>query len=243
MRPVLLVDDDLRLGEMLRDFLAHHGLALSICHDGMQGLKAAKTGQYDLMLLDVTMSGIDGFEVLRVLRTFSDLRVLLLTARGEAADRVRGLQLGADDYLPKPFNAEELAARIHAILRRSSERSSAAPDLPVKPRLERAGLALDFASRTVSYRETVLDLTEIETSLLEMFLENPGVVLTREALVLRVFRRPFHPLDRSLDVYVSRLRRKLQDSTPFDNHIKTVRSCGYLFSAAGANTLFAQPTL
>jgi len=239
MRSVLLVDDDLRLCEMLRDYLARHDIALTLRNDGEQGLNAAKASQYDLMLLDVMMPGIDGFEVLRRLRTFSDLCVLLLTARGEGADRVRGLRLGADDYLPKPFDAEELAARIHAILRRSKLRSAATGSPPIRPRLERAGLALDFASRTVSYRGSILDLTDIEIALLEIFLENPGVVLTREELVLRVFQRPFHPLDRSLDVYVSRLRRKLHDSTPLVNHIKTVRSCGYFFSAADVNNLFA----
>ena len=239
MRPVLLVDDDREFCEMLRDYLARHDIALTIRHDGVQGITAARSGEFDLMLLDVMMPGIDGFEVLSRVRTFSDLFVLLLTARGEGADRVRGLRLGADDYLPKPFDAEELAARIHAILRRGSPRSTATARAPIRARLERAGLSLDFASRTVSYRGRALDLTDIEIALLEIFLENPGVVLTREDLVLRVFQRPFHPLDRSLDVYVSRLRRKLHESTSLKNHIKTVRSCGYFFSGAEANSPMA----
>ncbi|HEY4382255.1 MAG TPA: response regulator transcription factor [Acidobacteriaceae bacterium] len=227
----MIVDDDVRLCDMLRDYLARHEIILTARHEGQQGLEAAHTAQYELMLLDVTLPGIDGFEVLRRLRKFSDVCVILLTARGDAADRVRGLQLGADDYLPKPFDAEELVARIYAILRRTTLRSSSAVAAPAKPVLQRDGLTIDLASRTVVYRDVMLDLTNVEVALLEMFMKSPGVVLTREELVSRVFQRPFHPLDRSLDVYVSRLRRKLHSATPLGNHIKTIRSSGYLFSS------------
>lgn len=232
MRPVLIVDDDVKLCDMLRDYLARHEIELTARHEGQQGLEAAHAAQHELMLLDVTLPGIDGFEVLRQLRKFSDICVILLTARGEAADRVRGLQLGADDYLPKPFDAEELVARIHAILRRITLRSPSPVASSPKPILQRDGLTIDLASRTAFYRNIVLELTNIEVSLLEMFMKSPGIVLTREELVSRVFQRPFHPLDRSLDVYVSRLRRKLQSATPLGNHIKTIRSAGYLFSTA-----------
>jgi two-component system response regulator CpxR len=235
MRPVLIVDDDVKLCDMLRDYLARHDIELTARHEGNHALEAARAAQHELMLLDVTLPGIDGFEVLRRLRTFSNVCVILLTARGEAADRVRGLQLGADDYLPKPFDVEELVARIHAILRRSIPRLATTATHPSKPTLKRDGLTIDFASRTVLYRNTLLELTNIEISLLEMFMQSPGVVLTREELVVRVFQRPFHPLDRSLDVYVSRLRRKLQSATPLGNHIKTIRSSGYLFSASESN--------
>jgi two-component system response regulator CpxR len=217
---------------MLRDYLACHAIALTARHDGEQGLQAAHSSQHELMLLDVMLPGIDGFEVLRRLRTFSDICVLLLTARGESADRVRGLRLGADDYLSKPFDVEELVARVHAILRRRGSRSPSAPPLMPKPTLQREGLTVDFASRTVLYRDTRLNLTDVEFCLLEKFLQSPGVVLTREELVSEVFQRPFHPLDRSLDVYVSRLRRKLHSATPLGDHIKTIRSSGYLFSYA-----------
>jgi two-component system, OmpR family, response regulator CpxR len=230
MKPVLIVDDDVKLCAMLRDYLSRHGLELTARHDGEQGLAVAREARHELMLLDVMLPGINGFEVLRRLRAFSDMYVLLLTARGEAADRVRGLRLGADDYLSKPFDAEELAARIHAILRRSISRPASALASSPKPKLQREGITIDFASRTVLYHDSVLDLTDIEICLLEKFLESPGVVLTREELVSGVFQRPFHPMDRSLDVYVSRLRRKLHFATPLGNHIKTVRSSGYLFS-------------
>src|SRR5450631_3247090 len=232
MRPVLIVDDDVKLCDMLRDYLARHDIELSVCHEGERALEMAHSTQYDLMLLDVTLPGIDGFEVLRRLRSFSNICVILLTARGESADRVRGLQLGADDYLPKPFDVEELIARIHAILRRGVPRPTTTAAHSPKPTLQQDGLTIDFASRTVLYRNTLLELTNIEISLLEMFMQSPGVVLTREELVVRVFQRPFHPLDRSLDVYVSRLRRKLQSATPLGNHIKTIRSSGYLFTTS-----------
>jgi DNA-binding response OmpR family regulator len=233
MRPVLIIDDDVKLSAMLQDFLARHDIELTACHNGEQGLETAQTGQHELILLDVMLPEIDGFEVLRRLRAFSDVYVLLLTARGEAADRVRGLQLGADDYLPKPFDTEELVARINAILRRGIPRfASATASGSTKQKLARGGLTIDFTSRTVSYGNVVLDLTTIELSLLETFLQSPGVVLTREDLVARVFQRPFHPLDRSLDMYVSRLRKKLHSATPLGNHIKTIRSSGYLFSTA-----------
>ena len=235
MRSVLIVDDDVKLCEMLRDYLARHDIELTTRHDGEQGLEAARSAEHELILLDVMLPGIDGFEVLWRLRSFSDVCVLLLTARGEPADRVRGLQLGADDYLPKPFDVQELVARIHAILRRGTQRpaSVGAPSPP--PKLQQEGLTVDFASRTVTYGSSMLELTNIEINLLRMFLESPGVVLTREDLVSRVFQRPFHPLDRSLDMYVSRLRRKLHLATPLGNHIKTIRNSGYLFSAAEPN--------
>jgi two-component system response regulator CpxR len=181
------------------------------------------------VLLDVMLTDIDGFEVLTRLREFSRVYVMLLTTRGEAPDRVRGLQIGADDYLPKPFDVEELVARIHAILRRGIERDSAATTAFGKPKLKRAGFTIDFHSRTVFYGNQNLYLTDIELSLLETFLESPGVVLPREDLAVRVFNRPFHPLDRSLDMYISRLRRKLRTATA-GNHIKTIRSSGYQFA-------------
>jgi two-component system response regulator CpxR len=230
MRSVLIVDDDVLLSEMLREYLARHEIALTIRHNGRDGLQEAGSRAYDLLLLDVMLPDIDGFEVLSRLRRSSDLCVLLLTARGDATDRVRGLRLGADDYLPKPFDVDELVARISAILRRGPARSAAAVT-PMKPRLQRGNLTIDFASRTVLYGSETLDLTELELSLLEMFVRSPGVVLTREELAERVFQRPFHPLDRSLDMYVSRLRRKLRSANPLGDHIKTIRSSGYLFAA------------
>lgn len=233
MRSVLIVDDDTKLCEMLQGYFACHDIEVSVRHDGECGLEEVGQGSYDLMLLDVMLPGIDGFEVLRRLRKFSDVYVLLLTARGDSADRVCGLRLGADDYLPKPFDVEELLARIDAIMRRTSARNFAGS--AGQSKLVRAGMSLDLTERTAAYGEEILDLTDIEYSLLAAFLQSPGVVLTREELVQQVFQRPFHPLDRSLDMYVSRLRRKLRLATPLGNHIKTIRSSGYLFSTVDSD--------
>jgi DNA-binding response OmpR family regulator len=232
MNSVLIIDDDVKLGTMLRAYLERHQIRLEICYNGELGLEAASKGQYDLMLLDVTLPDVDGFEVLQRLRVYSDLAVLLLTARGHAADRVRGLQLGADDYLPKPFDPDELVARIGAILRRTGASTAASPASGAHRRLSLGGLVVDLASRSAKYREHHLDLTDIEISLLEVFIQSPGVVLAREDIVGRVFKRPFHPLNRNLDMHVCRLRRKLNSASAGGNPIKTVRNAGYLFSFA-----------
>jgi DNA-binding response OmpR family regulator len=231
MNSVLIIDDDVKLGTMLREYLEQHQIRLEICHNGELGLEAASTGQYDLMLLDVTLPDVDGFEVLQRLRVYSDLSVLLLTARGHAADRIRGLQLGADDYLPKPFDPEELVARIRAILRRSGKNSSALPSPSAHRPLTLGDMVIDLASRSAKYRGHRLDLTDIELSLLESFIQSPGVVLTREELVVRVFERPFNPLNRNLDMHVCRLRKKLNSASVIGNPIKSIRNAGYLFSA------------
>ena len=231
MNSVLIIDDDVKLGTMLREYLEQHEIRLEVCHNGELGLEAASTGQFDLILLDVTLPDIDGFEVLQRLRVYSSLSVMLLTARGQAADRIYGLQLGADDYLPKPFDPEELVARIRAIIRRSAPHFLP-PALPGKRgRLSLGGLMIDLTSRSAKYREHHLDLTEIELSLLESFLQAPGVVLTREDLVVRIFERPFQPLNRNLDMHVCRLRKKLSSASIAGNPIKTIRSAGYLFSS------------
>ena len=229
MNSILIVDDDVELGTMLCEYLERHKIQLEIRHTGEQGIEAAASGDYDLMLLDVMLPDLDGFEVLQRIRTYSDLSVLLLTARGEAADRIHGLRLGADDYLPKPFDPDELVARIRAILRRSALRTPA-PAKDMGNRLFVGGLSVDLVARSARYKGISLDLTDIELALLEAFMQAPGVVLDREELMLRVFQRPFHPLNRTLDMHVSRLRRKLHSATTFGNLIKTIRSSGYLFS-------------
>jgi two-component system response regulator CpxR len=232
MKPVLLVDDDVRLCTVLRDYLAVHGLELSIRHSGTTGLEAAFSNNYDLILLDVMLPDMDGFEWLCRLRQHSQQFVLLLTARGEAADRIRGLQLGADDYLPKPFDPEELVARIKAVLRRSSVTNVLSP----APNSSAAGMGfvIDSVSRTATFRGKPLELTDVEVSLLDLLIRSTGSVLTREELVNRVFGRPFHPLDRSLDMHICRLRKKLSTTTPHAGRIKTIRSSGYLFSPSSS---------
>jgi DNA-binding response OmpR family regulator len=220
---ILLIDDDVELCSMLIDYLGRHGFHVTAVHRGDSGLKAALEKPYSLVLLDVMLPGLDGFEVLRRIRTESSVSVVLLTARGDDVDRVVGLEIGADDYLPKPFNPRELLARIRAILRRtgSTETKSGPTALRVND------LELDPATRIVLQSGKKIDLTDVEFALLEALMRLPGKVITREELAENVLGRKFHPFDRSLDMHVSRLRRKLNETSSHDDQVKTVRGIGY----------------
>lgn len=230
MESALIIDDDVELCVMLRDYFQPRGIRLDMQHHGIDGLVAACHNAFDMVILDVMLPGLNGFEVLQKLRTISNVSVMLLTARGEDKDRIDGLEGGADDYLPKPFNPRELLARMRAIHRRASmhEPAAAPADPPVVLRL--GAFEADLTARTVFYRHEPLDLTDIEFQLLETFLQSPGLVLDRERLVERILERPFHPLDRSLDMHISRLRKKLHPVVSDGWQIKTVRSAGYLFA-------------
>lgn len=224
MESILLVDDDLELCTMLKGYLARHGFETATEHTGDAGLRRALTGEFALVLLDVMLPGLDGFEVLRRLRASSAVSVLMLTARGEDVDRIVGLEIGADDYLSKPFNPRELLARIQAILRRSSPSQFNAP--PIQ-HLSVSGIELDTGARVASCNHVVLELTNAEFDLLRALLESPGRILTREYLTEIVLGRPFTPFDRSLDTHVCRLRRKLDDGAGLGDRIKTIRAVGY----------------
>jgi two-component system, OmpR family, response regulator CpxR len=230
MESALIIDDDVELCVMLRDYFQLRGIRLEMQHEGEAGLASARRNAVDIVILDVMLPRLNGFEVLRRLRTVSNANVMLLTARGEDKDRIDGLEAGADDYLPKPFNPRELLARMRAIHRRASmrRRTSASEESPALLRL--GAFEADLTARTVSYNRDSLDLTDIEFQLLETFLQSPGIVFEREQLVERILERPFHPLDRSLDMHISRLRRKLQAVVCDGWQIKTVRSAGYLFA-------------
>ena len=223
-----MVDDDIELCSMLKDYLGRHGFAVTTEHSGDHGLHRALTGEFAIVLLDVMLPGMDGFEVLRRLRTSSQVSVLLLTARGEDIDRIVGLEIGADDYLPKPFNPRELLARIRAILRRSAakEQGKSGTDIRIK-HLSVAGIEFDTGARAVVCNGVELDLTNVEFELLGALMEAPGQILTREHLTEAVLDRRFNPFDRSLDMHVSRLRRKLDDAAGLGDQIKTIRSVGY----------------
>jgi len=196
-------------------------------HDGKRGLEHALRGNHLLVVLDVMLPGMNGFEVLRHLREKSHIPVLLLTARGEDVDRIVGLEIGADDYLPKPFNPRELVARIRAILRRTKNGDrSASP-----PQIVRVGdIELDPATRTVRQAGSLIELTSVEFNLLEVLLREAGRVVSRERLVNAVLSRKFSPFDRSIDMHVSKVRKKLGDSEGAPEHIKTIRGVGYIFS-------------
>lgn len=238
MEPVLLIDDDIELCTMLQDYLVRHGFAVTAEHNGQLGLHRALTGEFSIVLLDVMLPGLDGFEVLRRLRTSSQVSVLLLTARGDDVDRIVGLEIGADDYLPKPFNPRELLARIRAILRRSSANRPALAEAKTGIRhLSVGGIELDTGSRAASCLGVELELTNVEFELLGALMGAPGQILTREHLTELVLDRRFNPFDRSLDMHVSRLRRKLDDAAQLGDQIKTIRSVGYQLAVPAATTV------
>jgi two-component system, OmpR family, response regulator CpxR len=219
---ILLVDDDAELGTLMRDFFAEHGIDVALAHNGPAGLQAALARTYDLVLLDVMMPGFDGFEVLRRLRETSGVPVLMLTARTESASRIRGLEGGADDYLPKPFEPLELLARIRAILRRTRP-SVAETEAPV----EVSGVRIEPASRRVSFEGRPVDVTTIEYDILDTLMRSAGRVVSRDDLMRRLYGRESTPFDRSIDVHVSHLRKKLEAPREL---IQTVRGVGYQFA-------------
>jgi two-component system response regulator CpxR len=219
---ILLVDDDAELCGLLREFLQREGFTVSCEHEGNRGLARAQEPGVDLVVLDVMLPGIDGFEILRRLRTQSKVPVIMLTARGEDVDRIVGLELGADDYLPKPFNPRELAARIRAILRRYEPHPAEGPG-----RVEVNGIALDPGTREVLARGKQVELTTFEFDILEMLMRSAGRVLSRDALMEKFFNRKATPYDRSIDMHISHLRKKLEAG---DALIKTIRGVGYQFS-------------
>jgi Response regulators consisting of a CheY-like receiver domain and a winged-helix DNA-binding domain len=220
---ILLIDDDVELCSMLTDYLQRYGFRVTAVHRGDTGLKAALESPFALILLDVMLPGIDGFEVLRRIRATSRASVLLLTARGEDVDRIVGLEIGADDYLPKPFNPRELLARIRAILRRSAS----APAPAEQSVLKVEELELNISARTVLQDSRKIDLTDVEFALLEALMRAAGKMVSREDLSEKVLGRKFHPFDRSLDMHVSRLRRKLTDAGAAEDQVKTIRGTGY----------------
>jgi two-component system response regulator CpxR len=229
MDQILVIDDDVELCSLVGEYLAAEGFQIESVHDGERGLQRALNGNYVLVVLDVMLPGINGFEVLRRIRNGSRIPVLLLTARGEDVDRIVGLEIGADDYLPKPFNPRELVARIHAILRRT--RSAEKPQKAQLAEVLRVGdIELDPATRIVRQAGKLVELTSVEFNLLQVLLSEAGRVVTRERLADSVLSRKFSPFDRSIDMHVSKVRKKLGDSEGQTEHIKTVRGVGYIFA-------------
>jgi two-component system response regulator CpxR len=222
---ILVIDDDVELCGLVSEYLRPEGFEVDCVHDGPRGLESALNGSHTLVVLDVMLPGLNGFDVLRKLRNSSRTPVLLLTARGEAVDRIVGLEIGADDYLPKPFNPRELVARIRAILRRTGGGDEALGEV-----LRVGDVELDPATRTVRHAGKPVDLTSVEFNLLQVLLREAGRVVTREKLVDAVLSRKFSPFDRSIDMHVSKVRRKLGDADTGSDHIKTVRGVGYIFA-------------
>ena len=223
-RRILVVDDDRKLAGLIRDYLGPMGYDVELRHTGPDGLEEALANRYEAVILDVMMPGMDGFAVLRELRKTSDVPVLMLTALGDEADRIVGLELGADDYLPKTFSSRELLARLRAVTRRALI-STPAPNAPLE--LVAGPLRVCEETHLATIADTRLDLTALEFAILTALIKSKGRVKTRERLIEEVSARRFDVFDRSIDVHVSSLRRKLGDDAKSPRFIHTVRGIGY----------------
>jgi len=230
MERILVIDDDVELVELLTEYLGREGYEIESAHAGDTGLKKAVGGDYSLIVLDVMLPAMNGFEVLQAIRRQSLTPVIMLTARGNDVDRVVGLEMGSDDYLAKPFNARELLARIRAVLRRSGNNKPdvITPDAPARLRI--GDMELDPGARVVSRSGEPVDLTSVEFCLLEMLMRKAGQLVSREDLMQSVLNRALSPYDRSIDVHISKLRKKLGSDSSGMDRIKTVRGVGYLYA-------------
>ncbi len=231
MDTILIIDDDAELCELLADYLGSEGFIIETANRGDDGAEKALKNNYLLIILDVMLPGINGFDVLRKIRESSSVPIIMLTARGDDIDRIVGLELGADDYLPKPFNPRELLARINAIARRTKNAlehlKGAAGCVDV---VKIGDICLRNADRSVQRGVENINLTAVEFNLLEILLTHAGEVVNRELLVEKVLGRQLAAYDRSIDVHVSALRKKLGPASCNTERIKTIRGVGYLYA-------------
>jgi two-component system response regulator CpxR len=227
MNKVLIIDDDEELCDLVSEYLTVEGFETTAVHDGETGLASALSGEYDLAILDVMLPKINGFDVLKNLREKSGMPVLMLTARGDDMERIVGLEIGADDYLPKPFNPRELVARLRAILRRAS--ADSANHLSAE-KIIIDDLEISASSRSVKREGEELPVTSVEFDLLSALLRDAGKVVKKEDLSENVLERRLSPYDRSLDMHISNLRKKLGARADGTERIKTVRSVGYIYT-------------
>lgn len=232
MTDILLIDDDRELSELLQEYLSTEGFNVSTAYDGEQALVQAKGNRYEAIILDVMLPRLSGFDVLKKLRQQPDLEqqntpVIMLTAKGDTVDRVIGLEIGADDYLPKPCDPRELVARIRAILRRTAQ---SAQHLPDNVDLEVDHLLLQLGSRGAFWQKTPLPLTGTEFSVLELLVRHAGQVISKDELTERALGRKLTPYDRSIDVHVSNIRKKLSGAGASKDLIINVRGAGYMLT-------------
>jgi two-component system response regulator CpxR len=233
IRPVLVIDDDTELCELLNAYLGRTDFQVTAVHDGENGIKSALAGNFDLIILDVMLPGANGFDVLRKIRAESNTPVIMLTARDEDVDRIVGLELGADDYLPKPFNPRELVARMEAILRRSTSNSDSNPNTDL---LQVGDLQIDDGTREVTCKGIQIDLTTTEFAILKILVGAAGNVVKREELSAKALGRNLTRFDRSIDVHVSKLRKKLGGTSDPDGRIRTIRGIGYQYICSRSET-------
>lgn len=222
---ILMIEDDESLAEMVAEYLGKLGIEVAVCAEAASGMDLLKRRPFDALLLDVMLPDLDGFEVCRRVRAESEIPILMLTARGDEMDRIVGLELGADDYLPKPFNPRELLARLRAILRRhrrsGADRSAS---------LHFGRLEIDRAARATRLDGEPRSLTSYQFDLLCVLAENAGRVLSRESLMDSVKGEPLEAFDRSIDVHISRIRAAIEDDPKHPRRVLTVRGVGYVFA-------------
>ncbi|MGC9964163.1 MAG: response regulator transcription factor [Syntrophobacteraceae bacterium] len=228
MQSILIVDDDITLCGLLQEFLQTQGFSVTVVHKGEEGLAHALSGEYALVVLDRTMPDVSGFKVLRLLRSRSKVPVVIISARGDEMERIRGLELGADDYLPKPFNPRELSARIRGIFRRIEPEPAQKSALPAKSAVD--DIEIDRSVRMAFRQGRPIKLTACEFEILELLLSAPGRVVSRDEIALGALGRPIGLYDRSADVHISNLRRKLGPHFGGADRIRTVRGLGYLYA-------------
>lgn len=228
---LLLADDDTILSDLLTKYLRGAGLHVTQVFDGKAAVERARAESYDLIVLDVMMPEMDGLEALRAIRAHSQTPIVMLTARGDDIDRILGLEMGADDYVPKPCHPRELLARIRAILRRSTQ----APIPQTAERISVDDLTLDPGDRSVRVDGTLTSLTSTEFTVLEILLQQPGQVVRKDLLSQQALTRKLGPYDRSLDMHISNLRKKLGPLANGEPRIKTVRGVGYLYVRCGGD--------
>jgi DNA-binding response OmpR family regulator len=226
MSKVLIVDDDVDLTAMLSQFLIREGFQVHAVHDGEAGVTQAMAGGYSVIVMDIMMPRMSGIEALRRIRSMSNVPVLMLTARGDNVDRIVGLDMGADDYVPKPFNPGELVARIRAVLRRADGRDSPAINSSTRV-LKAGGLTLWPGTRRAQWQEQPLELTGTEYSLLEVLARHAGRLISKQEISLQAFGQPLGPFDRRIDVHISSIRQKLGMRSDGQSWIQSVRGQGY----------------
>lgn len=222
---ILLVDDDRELTDLLVEYLQPEGYTITCVHDGEAAVKKSLHQVFDVIILDVMLPKLNGFQVLKAIREHSQTPVLMLTARGDDIDRIVGLEIGADDYLPKPCNPRELVARLRAVLRRTNK-------IPThKPVIEQHGIVVNCANRLATHHGEPMELTNAEFNILEMLIKSPGQAFSKEELTEYALGRKYTAFDRSIDVHISNLRNKLGDNPQGEPLVKTVRGFGYSFNA------------
>jgi two-component system response regulator CpxR len=225
MEDILIIDDDVALCGLVKEYLEPLGFQIEAVHRGDTGVERALATEHAVVILDVMLPGLNGFDVLRQIRALSAVPVLMLTARGDDTERIVGLEIGADDYLPKPFNPRELAARIRAILRRTGAKAGGESG-----RILVGDLEMETGTRLVRRAGEIVDLTAVEYDVLERLVRAAGRIITREELYREVLGRGSSPFDRSIDMHISNLRKKLGHRIGDADRIKTVRGVGYIYA-------------